>query len=285
MFNKQILSLFVVLLVILVNFENVYNAAISQTNKGQQKREKLSNHQNDYKRYMKGNIQQKTWLGKLNWSGISIGVGIYLIITFILYLISRFFYRKRKKQEKELALLDKVIGSATEEDKKKKYEEGGKKRREEEERKKREAKRKRKGPTSLQMDSSSIFEGKEINTAIEMNKDEDMEERKFLKEWQIKVKEELMKSLKDYEDPFKTMRNEASQVSSMDSLVLSDSSLASTTQSFSSAAKEKEATKEETTTTTSQSNNQSDGTSVDERSYSSTESESSEALSPENDKD
>ncbi|CAK5010992.1 unnamed protein product [Meloidogyne enterolobii] len=135
---------------------------------------------------MKGNIQQKTWLGKLNWSGISIGVGIYLIITFILYLISRFFYRKRKKQEKELALLDKVIGSATEEDKKKKYEEGGKKRREEEERKKREAKRKRKGPTSLHMDSSSVFEGKEINTAIEMNKAEEMEERKFLLEWQVR---------------------------------------------------------------------------------------------------
>lgn len=85
-----------------------------------------------------------------------------------------------------MALLDKVIGSATEEDKKKKYEEGGKKRREEEERKKREAKRRRKGPTSLQMDSSSVFEGKEINTAIEMNKAEEMEERKFLLKWQVR---------------------------------------------------------------------------------------------------
>lgn len=71
----------------------------------------------------------------------------------------------------------------------------------------------------------------------------------------------------------------------MDSLVLSDSSLASTTQSFSSADKEKGETKEETKSTTSQGNNQSDGTTVDERSYSSTGSESSEALSPENDKD
>ncbi|KAL7077460.1 hypothetical protein ACQ4LE_003175 [Meloidogyne hapla] len=280
MFTKQ----FVVLLVCLVNFECVYNAKIAQTNKDigqrQQKMETFFNHQkdnsNDYRRYMKGNIHQKTWLGTLNWWWISIGIGIYLIITFVIYLISRFFLRIRKRQEKELALLDKVIGSSSEEDKKKKYEEEGKKRREEEERKKREVemmeriKRKKKGPTSLQMDSSSTLEEKEDNTAIEM-KDEEMEKRKFLKEWEIRAKESLEKSVKiNEDDSMKTMRDEESQMSLVGS-VFSDSSLASTTQSFSSTIKGKEETKEEIT-------NQS--ITVDERSYSSrTESNSSDAFS------
>uniref|UniRef100_A0A1I8AYI5 Uncharacterized protein n=1 Tax=Meloidogyne hapla TaxID=6305 RepID=A0A1I8AYI5_MELHA len=250
MFTKQ----FVVLLVCLVNFECVYNAKIAQTNKDigqrQQKMETFFNHQKDNSNDYRS--------------------------TFVIYLISRFFLRIRKRQEKELALLDKVIGSSSEEDKKKKYEEEGKKRREEEERKKREVemmeriKRKKKGPTSLQMDSSSTLEEKEDNTAIEM-KDEEMEKRKFLKEWEIRAKESLEKSVKiNEDDSMKTMRDEESQMSLVGS-VFSDSSLASTTQSFSSTIKGKEETKEEIT-------NQS--ITVDERSYSSrTESNSSDAFS------